>query len=93
MEPGHRTPLGNPFVTPVVQAAKEAFNSSTISVSGAGTGPMYYFYEILEKASSICVGGSSISDKVHSPNENFQIDNLVKATKCIAKVIEKVGRL
>lgn len=92
-EPGYRTPLDNPFVTPVVQAAKEAFNRSTISVSGAGTGPMYYFYEILEKASSICVGGSSISDKVHSPNENFQIDNLVKATKCIAKIIEKVGRM
>jgi acetylornithine deacetylase/succinyl-diaminopimelate desuccinylase-like protein len=84
-EPGYRTPFDNPFVTPVVQAAKEAFNSSTISVSGAGTGPMYYFYEILEKASSICVGGSSISDKVHSLNENFQIHNMVKATKCIAK--------
>ncbi|MDP8906737.1 MAG: M20/M25/M40 family metallo-hydrolase [Thermoproteota archaeon] len=92
-EPGYRTPLDNPFVTPVVQAAKEAFNSSTISVSGAGTGPMYYFYEILGKASSICVGGSSISDKIHSPNENFQIDNLVKATKCIVKIIEKVGKL
>ncbi len=92
-EPGYRTPIDNPFVTPVVQAAKEAFNSSTISVSGSGTGPMYYFYEILEKASSICVGGSSISDKAHSPNENFQIDNLVKATKCIAKIIEKLGKL
>lgn len=92
-EPGYRTPLDNPFVTPVVQAAKEAFNRSTISVSGAGTGPMYYFYEILEKASSICVGGSSISDKIHSPNENFQIDNLIKATKCIAKIIENVGKL
>ncbi len=92
-EPGYRTPLDNPYVTPVVQAAKEAFDRSTISVSGAGTGPMYYFYEILEKASSICVGGSSISDKIHSPNENFQIDNLVKATKCIAKIIEKVGKL
>jgi acetylornithine deacetylase/succinyl-diaminopimelate desuccinylase-like protein len=92
-EPGYRTPLDNPFVTPVVQAAKEAFNSSTISVSGAGTGPMYYFYEILEKASSICVGGSSISDNVHSPNENFQIDNMIKAIKCIAKIIEKVSKL
>ena len=54
---------------------------------------MYYFYEILEKPPSICVGGSSISDKAHSPNENFKIDNLVKATKCIAKIIEKVGKL
>jgi acetylornithine deacetylase/succinyl-diaminopimelate desuccinylase-like protein len=92
-EPGYRTPLDNPFVTPVVQAAKEAFNRSTISVSGAGTGPMFYFYEILERASSICVGGSSISDKAHSPNENFKIDNLAKATKCIAKIIEKIGKL
>ncbi len=92
-EPGYRTPLDNPFVTPVVQAAKEAFNRSTISVSGAGTGPMYYFYEILDNASSICVGGSSISDNIHSPNENFQIDNMVKAIKCIAKIIEKVSKL
>ncbi|MDQ4074326.1 MAG: M20/M25/M40 family metallo-hydrolase [Thermoproteota archaeon] len=91
-EPGYRTPIDNPFVTPVVQAAKEAFGSSTISVSGAGTGPMYYFYEVLEKAPSICVGGSSISDNIHSPNENFKIDNLVKATKCIAKIIEKIGK-
>jgi acetylornithine deacetylase/succinyl-diaminopimelate desuccinylase-like protein len=92
-EPGYRTPIDNPFVTPVVQASKETFGSSTISVSGAGTGPMFYFYEILDNAPCICVGGSSISDKIHSPNENFKIDNLVKATKCIAKVIEKIGKL
>ncbi len=42
-EPGYMTPLDNPFVKPVAEAAKETFGGSIISVSAAGTGPMYYF--------------------------------------------------
>lgn len=47
-------------------------------------------FEILD-ASSICVGGSDISDKAHSPNECFKTDNLVKATICIAKIIKNMA--
>jgi len=86
-ENGYRTPLDNVFVKPVLEAAKEAFGDSIVSVSAAGTGPMYYFYKIFN-VSSICIGGSDISNKAHSPNECFRIDRLGKITKCIAKIIE-----
>ncbi len=91
-EPGYRTPIDNPFVTPVTKAAQETFNGSIISVSAAGTGPMYYFHEILN-APSICVGGSDITNNAHSPNECFKIDSLIRTTKCILKIIEKIGTI
>jgi acetylornithine deacetylase/succinyl-diaminopimelate desuccinylase-like protein len=87
-EAAARTPISDPFVLKVEQAAKEAFGSAIISVSSAGTGPMYSFVKVLG-APCISVGGTYMFARIHSPNEFARIDLLNKTTKCIGGIIEK----
>jgi len=85
-EAASRTKISDPFVKMVKKAADESFGDSIISVSSAGTGPMYSFANIL-KAPCIAVGSTYIFSRIHSPNEFARIDLLRKATKCICKII------
>ena len=83
-----RTAINDPFVRDVEQAAKEIFGSAIISVSSAGTGPMYSFDKIL-KAPCVSIGTTYMFARMHSPNEFARIDLLNKTTKCIGKIMEK----
>jgi acetylornithine deacetylase/succinyl-diaminopimelate desuccinylase-like protein len=87
-EAAARTPLGDPFVRQVEQAAKETFGSAIISVSSAGTGPMYSFAKVL-KAPCISIGSTYMYARMHSPNEFARIDLLNKTTKCIGRIMER----
>ena len=87
-EPASRTKVSDPFVTTVRQAANAAFAKSVLSVSSAGTGPMYSFSRVL-KAPCISIGGTYIFSRIHSPNEFARIDLLRKTTKCMCNIIKK----
>ncbi len=87
-EAAARTPVDHPFVRQVEQAAQETFGSSIISVSSAGTGPMYSFVKVLG-APCISIGSTYMFARIHSPNEFARIDLLNKTTKCLSRVIEK----
>jgi acetylornithine deacetylase/succinyl-diaminopimelate desuccinylase-like protein len=87
-EAAARTPISDPFVKKVEEAAKESFGSAVLSVSAAGTGPMYSFVKVL-KAPCISVGSTHMFARIHSPNEFARIDLLQKCTKCIGRIIEK----
>ena len=87
-EPAARTPVNHPFVKTVKDAATEIYGDVVISVSAAGTGPMYYFGNLLG-VPCICIGGTDISNKCHSPNEYMKIDSLNKTTTCMMVILEK----
>jgi len=89
-EPASRTPVHHPFVNIVKEAAAEVYGDVIINVSSAGTGPMYYFDKLLG-VPSVCIGGSDISNRAHSPNEYMRIDSLNKTIKCIAVILKKFG--
>jgi acetylornithine deacetylase/succinyl-diaminopimelate desuccinylase-like protein len=89
-EPASRTPVHHPFVNIVKEAAVEVYDDVIINVSSAGTGPMYYFDKLLG-VPSVCIGGSDISNRAHSPNEYMRIDSLNKTIKCIAVILKKFG--
>jgi acetylornithine deacetylase/succinyl-diaminopimelate desuccinylase-like protein len=88
--PGSRTPINHPFVKIVKKFAKEIFGKAIVSVSSAGTGPMYYFDKVLG-APSVCVGGPYKYCRAHSPNEFTRIDLLNKTTKCIGIIMQKMN--
>ena len=90
-EPAARTPVNNPFVNTVKDAATEVYGDVVISVSAAGTGPMYYFGNLLG-VPCICIGGTDISNRCHSPNEYMKIDSLNKTTTCITVILEKFSQ-
>ncbi len=87
-EPAARTPINHPFVNTVKDAAMEVYGDVVINVSAAGTGPMYYFNKMLG-VPCICIGGTDISNRSHSPNEYMRIDSLNKTVRCIAVILEK----
>ncbi|OLB91116.1 MAG: acetylornithine deacetylase [Thaumarchaeota archaeon 13_1_40CM_38_12] len=87
-EAASRTKISDKFVKTVRQAANESFGRSILSVSSAGTGPMYSFSKIL-KAPCISVGSTYVFSRIHSPNEFARIDLLRKTTKCMCKIIKK----
>ncbi len=87
-EAAARTPLSDPFVKTVQDAARESFGSAILSVSSAGTGPMFSFVKVL-KAPCISVGSTYLFARIHSPNEFARIDLLNKCTKCMARILEK----
>jgi acetylornithine deacetylase/succinyl-diaminopimelate desuccinylase-like protein len=87
-EPAARTPVNHPLVNTVKDAATEVNGDVVISVSAAGTGPMYYFGNLLG-APCICIGGTDISNRCHSPNEYMKIDSLNKTTTCMTIILEK----
>jgi acetylornithine deacetylase/succinyl-diaminopimelate desuccinylase-like protein len=90
-QPSARTSINNSFVNIVKEAAVEVYGDVIVNVSSAGTGPMYYFAKLLG-VPSVCIGGTDLSNRSHSPNEYMRIDSLDKTIKCITIILEKFAR-
>ncbi|MGA7044097.1 MAG: M20/M25/M40 family metallo-hydrolase [Nitrososphaeraceae archaeon] len=89
-EAAARTSINDPFVKQVEESAREVFGTAIMSVSSAGTGPMYPFVKVL-KVPCISVGSTYVFARNHSPNEFARIDLLNKMTKCIGNIMEKIA--
>jgi acetylornithine deacetylase/succinyl-diaminopimelate desuccinylase-like protein len=87
-EAASKTNISNPFVSKVREAANESFGTSIVSVSSAGTGPMYSFAKVL-CVPCISIGSTYVFSRIHSPNEFARIDLLNKTTKCICRIMNK----
>lgn len=85
-EAAARTAISDPFVSAVQKAADASFGKSILSVSSAGTGPMFSFVKFLHSP-CIAIGSTYIFSRIHSPNEFARIDLLKKTTKCMCKII------
>jgi acetylornithine deacetylase/succinyl-diaminopimelate desuccinylase-like protein len=90
-EAASRTKISDPFVKIVKKSADESFGKSIVSVSSAGTGPMYSFSKVLN-APCISIGSTYVYSRIHSPNEFARIDLLRKTTKCICKIMKKFSQ-
>lgn len=89
-EPACRIPLNDNFVKLVVASAIEEYGQVVKSVSSAGTGPMWYFNNILG-CPCVSFGCTYKYSRIHSPNEFVRIDLLKRTTRCIGIIMEKFG--
>jgi len=89
-EPACRIPIDDNFVKLVEASAREEYGQVVKSVSSAGTGPMWYFNNIL-RCPCVSIGCTFKYSRIHSPNEFVRIDLLKKTTKCMGNIIEKFG--
>ena len=89
-EPAYRTPLDNEYVDLILEAAKKIFSGVILNISSPGTGPMYLFRKYLS-VDSICIGSTTLPNKMHSPNEFTNIDLLNKTTKCFIEIIRDIS--
>lgn len=90
-EPACRIPVNNEFVKLVEASALEEFGKVIKSISSSGTGPMWYFNNIL-KCPCVSIGCTYKYSRIHSPNEFVRIDLIKKTTKCIGNIIERFGK-
>lgn len=90
-EPACRIPVNNEFVKLVEASALEEFGKVIKSISSAGTGPMWYFDNIL-KCPCVSIGCTYKYSRIHSPNEFVRIDLIKRTTKCIGNIIERFGK-
>lgn len=89
-EPACRIPINDSFVKLVEDSAIEEYGQIVKSVSSAGTGPMWYFNNILG-CPCVSIGCTYKYSRIHSPNEFVRIDLLKKTTRCMGNIIEKFG--
>jgi len=84
-EKAKRTPYKAPIAVAARSAAEEVYSTRpVVTVSSAGTGPMYLF-----KAPCVAIGGGSAFSHAHSPNENLRLDLFVKGMKWVAATVDK----
>jgi len=88
-----RTPITDPFVKVVTEAARQVYGVDPLIVpSIAGTGPLYPFAVTLGLPTADC--GIGYPDaRIHAPDENIRIDDFLKGTKTIAALIERFGEV
>lgn len=86
--PAWRTDPSDPFVRTVQGAAEAAHRRpAVLSVSSAGTGPMYAFATVLG-APCVSVGGTHVFARIHSPNEFMSTALLRKTAVCMCLVAD-----
>lgn len=91
MEEAARTSLREAIVHDAAEAAKQTFGKeAVISISSAGTGPMYLFVNGL-KTPSICIGCTHAFERSHAPDENQRLDVLIQGTKWVARTLALFG--
>jgi len=84
-EKAKRTSHRAPIAIAAQEAAAEVFGvKPVVTVSSAGTGPMYLF-----QAPCVAIGGGNPFSHAHAPNENVRLDLFVKGMKWVAAAVER----
>jgi acetylornithine deacetylase/succinyl-diaminopimelate desuccinylase-like protein len=84
-EKAKRTSHKAPIAVAAKGGAEEVYSTKpVVTVSSAGTGPMYLF-----KAPCVAIGGGSAFSHAHAPNENLRLDLFVKGMKWVAATVDR----
>jgi acetylornithine deacetylase/succinyl-diaminopimelate desuccinylase-like protein len=91
---------GNPVITPIdsiwIQKAKEAlkmaFGKDPVFMREGGSIPICETFQNELKASPVLLGFGLPTDNIHSPNENFAIDNFFGGIKAIIGYYMYLGK-
>jgi acetylornithine deacetylase/succinyl-diaminopimelate desuccinylase-like protein len=93
MEKPARTPIDDPFVQMVAEAARDVYGAPQrlIPMSG-GSGPAHAFVETLGVPIAT-VGIGNQNSNIHAPNENIRLEDLFNGIRHTARVIARLGGL
>ena len=84
-ERAKRTSHRAPIAVAAREAAAEVYSTTpVVTVSSAGTGPMYLF-----EAPCVAIGGGSAFSHAHAPNENLRLDLFVKGMKWVSATVDR----
>lgn len=87
----YRSDFSHPFVSQVVETAKQAYNAEVVMAPNhAGTGPMYDIGNRL-KLPIVSTGVGWADSKVHAPNESIRLKDFEEGTVHIAYLLKAFG--
>lgn len=91
-EYAYRAPMDSPWTRLVADTAREIYGREpVITPTMAGTGPMYDIGEVL----GLPIATSGVdhpSHRIHAPNENITVEDLLLGAKHAALILEHFGR-
>ena len=86
-----RTPLDSPFINIVASTGKEVFGVEPVIIpSMSGSGPMYYFTDILGLPTA-GIGVDYLGSRAHAPDENIRLADFILGTKHVAALLERMA--
>ena len=89
---------GNPILVPrdsdgvkaAIEALKEAFGVDPVFMREGGSIPIVALFDSVLHAPTVLMGMGLPSDNIHSPNENYSVDNFYGGIKASAIFFDKI---
>jgi acetylornithine deacetylase/succinyl-diaminopimelate desuccinylase-like protein len=93
--------LAGPFLTPregkatqlAVEAVEVGFGKKPVLMREGGSIPVVALFKEILGVDTLLVGFGLDDDRIHSPNEKFDLDCLYKGSRTAAALYEKLSRL
>lgn len=93
LAPAIITPIDSPATELAAQAIEVAFGRRPVFSRGGGTIPVAGAIKKILGCDTLFVGFGLPDDRIHSPNEKFDVEMLHKGTATAAALYEKLARL
>ena len=87
------TPIDAPSVQAGAQALERVFGQPVVFMRTGGTIPVVRQFQDVLGASVLLAGFGLESDRVHSPNEKFEVRNFEHAIHASAEILRELGRM
>ncbi len=88
-----RTPIEGKAVQLAMAAVEAGFGTKPALISSGGSIPIVELFKRLLSVDTLLVGFGLPDDRVHSPNEKFDLDALYAGTRTAAVLYEKLSQL
>ena len=86
------TPLNDPAIKAASRALKLAFGKEPVFMREGGSIPVAELFQSVLKANTIFIGFGLPTDNIHSPNENFDLNNFYNGIKAIAYFLDESSK-
>ncbi|MFC2130644.1 dipeptidase [Bacteroidota bacterium] len=84
-------PMGSNEIKAAVNALKAAFGKEVVFMREGGSIPITEIFQNVLNAPPVLMGFGLPTDNIHSPNENFAVENFYGGIKASAAFLEEIG--
>jgi acetylornithine deacetylase/succinyl-diaminopimelate desuccinylase-like protein len=92
-ERAYRSSYSHPFVSLVIDTAKEAYGAEVVlAPNAAGTGPMFDFGHYLDELPIVSTGVGWVNSRAHAPNESIRLQDFEQGIVHMAHLLKEFGK-